>query len=595
MAKKRSEVKKEDKWNTEAIFATDDLWNKEYKSLKNDINKINDYKGKLKDSVKILKDLIETDVSLNRRLDRLYTYSHMRHDEDIKNEKYKTSYDLAYNLFVEYSELSSWITPEILNINDQLINQFINSEELLPYRFFLERLLRAKKHTLSEKEEKLLSMASNAFVTGDCFSALNDADIKFGFVTDSKGNKLELTHAKYYVYSTNKDRSLRENTFKIYHNKFDEFQTTMTVLLQGKIKEHLFYAKARNFNNTLEATLFYRNINTSVYTNLIETVRKKITSLHNYLKYRKEKMGLKELHLYDLYVPIMDIDEMKMPYDKAVNMLLGSVKPLGEEYVSILREGLLKKGWVDKYENENKRSGAYSTGSYDTMPYILMNYNDLLQSAKTLAHEAGHSMHSFYSNKCQPPIYAGYPIFLAEIASTFNEELFINYLINNTDDKQQIAYLINSRLEEIRSTLFRQVLFAEFELRVHKLVEENIPLTFQLLKKEYKKLYEFYYGKEVFIDQEIEIEWARIPHFYYNYYVYQYATGISAAIAFYKKVINGGEKELNDYLNFLKAGGSKFPLDTLKDVGVDMTTPKPVEDAIDYFDELLGKLKGINI
>ena len=583
MAKKRSEVNKEDKWNIEAIFKNDDLWDKEYKALKNDIHKISNYKGRLKDSAKTLKDLIKTDVSLNRR-----------HDEDIKNEKYKSFYDLTYNLFIEYSELSSWITSEILSIDDELINNYINSEELLPYNFFLKRLLRAKEHTLSEKEEKLLSMASNAFITGNCFSALNDADIKFGFITNSKGDRLELTHAKYYVYLINKDRSLREKAFKQYHKKFDEFQMTMTSLLQGKVKEHLFYTKARNFNNTLEATLFYKNIDTTVYTNLIETVRKRIKSLHKYLKYRKEKMGLKELHVYDLYVPIVDIEEIKISYDEAVKALLESVKPLGNEYVNILKQGLLEKGWVDKYENENKRSGAYSTGSYDTMPYILMNYNDLLQSARTLAHEAGHSMHSYYSNKYQPPIYAGYPIFLAEVASTFNEELFNHYLIKNTKDKKQIAYLINSRLEEIRSTLFRQVMFAEFELKIHQLVENNIPLTFQLLKKEYKKLNEFYFGSEVYIDQEIEIEWARIPHFYYNYYVYQYATGISAAIALYKRVINGREKELNDYLNFLKSGGSKFPLDILKDAGINMTTSKPVEETIDYFDELLEKLKGIN-
>ncbi len=594
MTKKRVEVKKEDKWNVEAIFKNDLLWEAEHKLLKNDIKIILKFKGKLKDSAKILKEMIDADVELNRRLDLLYTYSHMKHDEDIKNEKYKTFNDLAYNLFIEYTELSSWITPEILNIDDDLIYQYINTEELLPYKFFLEKILRTKTHTLSEKEEKLLSMTANVFVSGDCFRALNDGDMKFGFIEDSNNNKLELTHSLYHKYLINKDREIRKKAFCQYHSKFNEFSLTIAALLQGKVKEHLFYAKARNFMNTLEATLFYKNIDTSVYINLIETVRKRIKSLHNYIKYRKQKMGLDEIHLYDMYVHFVEAPEILMDYNEAVDKLLKSVAPLGKEYVTILSKGLKEEGWVDKYENENKRSGAYSTGSYDSLPYILLNYNGTINDARTLSHEAGHSMHSYYSHKNQPPIYGSYPIFLAEVASTFNEELFNNYMIDNAENNKQIAFLLNSRLEEIRATLFRQVMFAEFELMIHQFVENNVPLTFQMLKKEYRKLNEFYFGDEVVIDEEIEIEWARIPHFYYNYYVYQYATGISAAIALYKRVINGGEKELKDYIDFLKAGGSKFPIDTLKKAGIDMTTSNPIEQAIDYFDELLDKLKVIN-
>lgn len=593
MAKKRSEVKKEDKWKVEAIFANDELWEREHDLLKKEIYKINSFKGKLKDSEKNIKGMIESDIELNRRLDLLGTYAHMRHDEDIKNELYKTFYDKAVNLFVEYGEISSWVTPEILSIDEKLITKYINSEDLLPYKFFLEKILRTKQHTLTENEEKLLSMSANAFITGDCFSSLNDGDMKFGHILDKDNKELELTHALFSKYLINKDREIRKKAFCQYHNKYDEYPMTMATLLQGKIKEHQFYAKARNFKNTLEASLFYKNIDTDVYTNLIDTIRKRIKSLHNYVSYRKHKMKLNELHLYDMYVPFVESAEITMEFNEAVNTLLKSVGPLGIEYVDALKDGLLKKGWVDKYENENKRSGAYSTGAYDSMPYILMNYNNILQSARTLAHEAGHSMHSYFTHKYQSPIYGSYPIFLAEVASTFNEELFINFLIKEENDKKKIAYLLNSRLDEIRATLFRQVMFAEFELMVHRMVEENVPLTFQLLKKEYRKLNEFYFGKDVVIDNEIEIEWARIPHFYYNYYVYQYATGISAAIALYKKVINGGEKERNDYITFLKAGDSKFPLDILKDAGVDMRTPKPIEEAIDYFDDLLEKLKEI--
>ncbi|OHD17244.1 MAG: oligoendopeptidase F [Spirochaetes bacterium GWC1_27_15] len=594
MPTKREEIKENDKWNVYAIFANDNLWEEELKVLQEEIKKITQFKGKLKDSAKIIKDTVDFSISLDLKLGKVYTYAHMKHDEDSKNETYKNSYEKAYSLAISYDELSSWITPELIAIPDDLMNSYLNSDELKPYKFYFEKILRAKEHILSEKEEKILSMASKALSTAeDAFRSLNDADLKFGLI-DKDGSKQELTHSLYYIYLIDKDRKTRENAFKQYHNKFDEFPTTFASLLSGEMKSHSFNAKVRNFSSSLEASLFYKNVDTTVYTNLIDTVHKRIDSLHRYLSYRKKKMGLSDLHLYDVYVPFVKSPEIKMTYDEARDTLLDSVKILGEEYHSTLKKGLYEDGWVDKYENENKRSGAYSTGSYLTMPYILMNYNGTLSSARTLAHEAGHSMHSYFTHKYQPPIYGSYPIFLAEVASTFNEELFNHYQIEHSKDKEKIAYLINSRLEEIRTTLFRQTMFAEFELLIHKLVESDTPLTFQLLKKEYKKINEFYFGKEVVIDPEIEIEWARIPHFYYNYYVYQYATGISAAIALYQNVINGGQKEKDQYLGFLKAGNSKFPIDILKDAGVDMGTPKPIEKAIDYFDDLLKELEKLD-
>ncbi|HOV15422.1 MAG TPA: oligoendopeptidase F, partial [Spirochaetota bacterium] len=470
---------------------------------------------------------------------------------------------------------------------------YLSQSELKDFKFYLEKILRIKKHILSEKEEKILSLAGKALSTAeDAFRSLNDSDLKFGFI-EHKGEKLEITHGQYYLYLISKDREIREKAFKQYHSKFDEFPTTLASLLYGEIKSHAFNAKVHNFETTLDASLFYKNIDTKVYTNLVDTVKKRIGSLHNYIAYRKQKMSLTELHLYDMYVPFIDTPEIKIDYNHAKNILLESVKILGTEYYETLKKGIEQQGWVDIYENENKRSGAYSTGSYDTFPYILMNYNNTLNSARTLAHEAGHSMHSYFTHKYQPPQYGHYPIFLAEVASTFNEELFNNYLIKQIRDKKELAYLINGRLEEIRTTLFRQTMFAEFELLIHKLVEDDVPLTFQLLKKEYKKLNEFYFGKDVVIDDEIEIEWARIPHFYYNYYVYQYATGISAAISLFNKVNNGNQKDVDEYIGFLKAGNSKFPIDILKDAGVDMTTPKPIDAAIDYFDSLLDKLKAL--
>jgi len=591
MPKKRSEVEKNDKWNIEALFENDEKWQNEYNNLKKEIKKISDFKGKLKNSEKIIFDMLEYSVEISRRIDKLYTYAHMKHDEDIKNDIYKSQYDLSINMYTDFSESASYIEPELLAIDDDTMNKYIESKILENYKFYLEKILRTKNHTLSENEEKLLSMVSNALTASyDAFKSLSDGDIKFEDIVKNKNERLPLTHSNYQVYIISKDREIREKAFRQYHDKFNEYPATMASLLYGKIKEHVFYSKARNFLSTLEASLFYKNIDTSVYLNLIETVKKKINVLHKYLKYRKEKMKVKELHLYDLYVPFIDTEEFKIKYNDALGMVLDSLNPLGDEYKSILDNGLKKERWVDRYENENKRSGAYSTGCYDSMPYILMNYNETLNSVRTLAHEAGHSMHTYFSNKYQQPIYSQYPIFVAEVASTFNEELLNNHLINNAKNKKAKAYLINSRLEEIRATLFRQTMFAEFELLIHQLVENDTPLTFQLLKKEYRKLNEYYFGKEVIIDNEVEIEWARIPHFYYNYYVYQYATGISASIALFKCVLNGGESEKNDYLNFLKSGSSKFPIDILKKAGVDMTTDKPVNDAVGYFDELLNQL-----
>jgi oligoendopeptidase F len=594
MPLKREEIKKEDKWNVEAIYKDDNIWEDDYKSLKEDVKKIIQFKGKLKNSSTEIKNLLEFDINLSRKMNLLYLYSHMKNDEDSKNEKYKSYHEKMVLLINEYEELASWITPELLSIDDNIMNNYLKSEELAPYKFHLEKILRNKNYTLNENEEKIIAMASMAMTTAeDAFRSLNDADFKFEPIKSPDNKLLELTHATYHLYLIDKDRNIRENAFKIYHKKYNEFAMTMATLLYGKVKEHVFNAKVRNFKDSLTASLYYKNIDTSVYTNLIETVKSRISSLHNYMKFRRQVMGLDEIHLYDVYVPFVDSPEIKISYDEAKDILLNSVKILGDEYHDVLNEGINKNGWVDKYENENKRSGAYSTGCYDSMPYILMNYNGTLNSAKTLAHEAGHSMHSYFTHKYQPPIYGNYPIFLAEVASTFNEELFNQYLINNSKDKKISAYLLNTRLEEIRATLFRQVMFAEFELMIHKLVEQDIPLTFQLLKKEYRKLNEFYFGNEVIIDDEIEIEWARIPHFYYNFYVYQYATGISAAIALFNKVTKGDDCDLQKYLNFLKAGSSRYPIDILKDAGVDMTVNYPINQAIDYFDKLLDELKKV--
>jgi oligoendopeptidase F len=593
MPVKRESIKKEDRWNVEAVYKSDKIWEDEYKSLKNEINRIFDYKGILNKSAKNIKKMLDTSIDLERKLGKLYLYAHMKHDEDSKNALYKEFFGKASNLMVEYDEASSWIMPELLSIDAKVMENFMESGELDNYKFNIEKILRYKEHTLSEDEEKLISMAGKIMsVPMDAFRSLNDADLKFGFV-EKNNDKKELTHGQYYLFITDKDREIRKTAFKQYHDKFGEFPSTFASLLYGKIKSDIFVSKSKKYGDCLEASLFENKIDKSVYLNLIATVRERIGSLHEYLSYRKKKMKLDEMHLYDIYVPFVEYPEIKMDFSDAKSGLYECVKILGSEYVDALKNGIENERWVDRYENENKRSGAYSTGVYDSMPYILMNFNGTLNSARTLAHEAGHSMHSYFTHKYQPPVYGKYPIFLAEVASTFNEELFNNMLIKRSNDKSMTAYLINSRLEEIRATLFRQTMFAEFELLVHELVENDTPLTFQMLNNEYRKLNEFYFGKDVVIDKEIEIEWARIPHFYYNYYVYQYATGISATFSLYKRVTGGGTKERDDYLGFLKAGCSDYPIEILKKAGVDMTTNKPVLDAIDYFDELLQQLKNI--
>ncbi|HME51539.1 MAG TPA: oligoendopeptidase F [Candidatus Lokiarchaeia archaeon] len=594
MGTTRDEIRPEDKWDVEAIYESDDLWEQDYASIKDEIPEIMQYKGHLADSPEILKALIEKTVTIDRHLGKLQTYATMRHDEDTRVERYQNYRDQGDNLQIEYHSLASWIIPEILAIEAALVESYVAGAELAPYRFYLQQILRLKPHVLSEPEEKLLSMSAQITIgPGMTFQALNDADLRFGNILKD-GNPVEITHAKYAVFIRDPDRSVRQQAFHQYHGKYDEFANTLAALIYNEIRTHVFAARARNYSSTLEARLFDKNIDPSVYMNLIDTVHQRIGSLHAYMAYRKSKMALEELHLYDVYVPFMQMPEMVVPYDRAKEYLLEAVAPLGEDYRSVLANGLGPERWVDIYENENKRSGAHSTGSYDTRPYILMNYNDTLDAARTLAHEAGHSMHTYYTHAAQPPIYGDYEIFLAEVASTFHEALLNQHLMNQTEDASVKAYLLNAQIEEIRTTLFRQTMFAEFELLVNQLVEHDSPLSSPLLKREYRKLNEFYFGPDVVVDPEIEIEWARIPHFYYNYYVYQYSTGISAAIALFTRVMNGVDLELEQYLGFLKAGSSKFALDILRDAGVDMSTPAAIDAAIDYFDATLAALQNLD-
>lgn len=599
MTKERNQVPLEDKWNVEALYPNYDAWLKDLAVQQRNNQtprwpEISNLQNQLGKGPEVCKTLFDHLFSLDRALTKLYTYAHLRHDENIADNTHKEGLSRIMSLLHEFSQAVSWIEPEFLSLSDETLDSYLKSDLLKEYRFHLEKIIRQKKHTLSAEQEELLALAAKALQTSSkAFGAINDADFDFGTVKDCKGQDLPLTHASYGLYLRSQDRSLRENSFKELQQKYMDYENTLCELLNGQAQKHLFLARARKYENCLEAALFPKNIDVKVYHALIEAVNQNLGALHKYIALREKIMNVGPLHLFDMYVPLTSNYDLRLSFDEAVDLIIESVAPLGEEYQSKLKEGLKQGRWVDRYENKNKRSGGYSSGCYDSMPYILMNYKGILRDVFTLAHEAGHSMHSLLSRTHQPYQYADYPIFLAEVASTFNEELLMQHLLSKSQDKEQKIYLINEKIEDIRATLFRQTMFAEFELLIHTLAEHNEPITPARLKEEYLKLNKKYFGPSVIVDEEAQIEWARIPHFYYNFYVYQYATGVSAALALADKVRKGGAKERDDYLSFLKSGCSKYPVETLRNAGVDMSTPEPVKSAIDKFSALVDQLEDL--
>lgn len=592
--KERKDVAANDKWNVEALYNGFPTWEKEFNETKEQIKGLSRFKGHLKDGPQVFKEALENYLSLERKLDKLYTYAHLRHDEEITEDQAKTANDKISALFFDFKAELSWFEPEILALDDMVIASYLKASELSPYRFYIEKTVRVKPHILSADKESLIAFAGKALQTPPkAFSALNNADIKFKSVKDSSSQSHDLTHGLYQLYLRSPDRILRENAFKAMHGEFFNLENTMAELINGGVQNHIFNAKARHFPNALNAALFQNNIPAQVYESLIQNVRKGLSSLHRYIGLRKKILNVSELHLYDMYVPLVPSVDIKMDYDTAEKVVVESVSPLGNEYQSILREGLLNQRWVDRYENKNKRSGAYSSGCYDSFPYILMNYRGLLRDVFTLAHEAGHSMHSYWSRKAQAYHDSHYSIFLAEVASTFNEELLMHDIMKKVTKKEEKIFLINEKLEDIRATFFRQTMFAEFELWLHQTAEAGIPLTPSLIKSKYLELNILYFGSEAFIDPEIAIEWARIPHFYYNFYVYQYATGISAALFLSEKVLSGDTQARDAYLAFIKSGGNGYPIDLLKRAGVDMTSPDPVQSTIRKFDQLVTELENL--
>ncbi|MDF2868470.1 MAG: yjbG [Anaerocolumna sp.] len=591
--KKRSEIEQADKWAIEDLFKTDDLWKKEYNETKEEVEKIKGYQGKLSQSGKQLYDFLKLQDEISYHLERVYVYANQKFHEDTGNAQYQGFADQAGNLAVAFDSATSFANAEILSIPEEILENFLkNTLDLSQYRFALNEIIRNKPHTLSGEMEELLAEAGDmASSPQTIFSMFNNADIKFPTIEDEEGKQVEITHGRFIAFLESADPRVRRDAFKNLYATYVKNKNTLAAIYSANVKKDAFFAKARKFPSAMAMKLYGSNIPAEVYKNLIESVHEKMPLMHRYVALRKKLMGVDELHMYDLYTPIIKDVDTKYSFEEAKKLVVEGLKPLGERYRKVLLEGFSDR-WIDIYENEGKRSGAYSWGAYGTHPYVLLNYNGSLDNVFTLAHEMGHALHSYFSDNAQPITYAGYKIFVAEVASTCNEALLMEYLLSKTEDKKQKAYLINHFLEQFRTTLYRQTMFAEFEMLVHEKALKGEALTAENLSAQYKELVSLYYGKDIVVDDEIAYEWARIPHFYTAFYVYQYATGYSAAIALSRKILKEGDKAVEDYIGkFLQGGSSDYPIELLKKAGVDMSSREPVIQALNLFEELLDEME----
>jgi oligoendopeptidase F len=587
----RKEVPVEHCWDLSTLYDTEAAWQADFDKVAGQIDRFATYQGRLGESVDTLLEFLTFDLEIDRIAERLGTYAFLRTSEDQGDSDHQARKMRFQNLVVKASQAASFVRPELLAIETQKMDLFLADPKLESFRLQLERIVRYRPHTLSDREERLLAMQGEmAGAAGNAFRQLNDADLKFGELADANGRTIELSHATFSQFLLSSDRQVRKAAFDQYYGVFDDHRNTLAATLSGSIQRDVYYARARNYESSLEASLFPDNVPTAVYDNLITAVRDSLPAVHHYLDVRRRKMGLSDLHHYDTYVPILSDVKKHHTWDQAVDVILQSLAPLGSEYVGTL-EGGLRGRWSDRYPNRGKQSGAFSCGSFDGDPYILMNFKEeVLNDVFTLAHEAGHSMHSWYSASHQPFQYYNYTIFVAEVASTFNEQLLTAHLLERATDDTERAYLINNELDGLRATVVRQTMFAEFEKRTHEMAEAGEPLTVASLRATYRELLDAYFGPEFVVDDSLELECLRIPHFYRAFYVYKYATGLSAAVALSRRVLGGGEQELNDYLNFLRAGCSQDPLDLLKGAGVDMTQPAAVKTTLDHFADLTKQL-----
>ncbi|MDB6352550.1 oligoendopeptidase F [Trichococcus sp. K1Tr] len=589
---KRADVPETSTWDLTAIFATDEAFEKALDELAGAVPFVKALQGSIGSSSQSLLKGIEEVLKINQKLERVYVYSHLKNDQDTADNLYQNLHDKAISILTSVSEATSWFEPEILEIpEDELEKYLAENEQLQPYAHLLDSLTSAREHVLSAREEELLAGAGEIFAApSKTFSVLNNADITFPTVKNEEGQDVQLTHGLYGQLMESPDREVREGAFKALYQTYEGLKNTFATTLSTNVKAHNYKAKVHKYESARAAALANNHIPEAVYDTLLQVVNEHLPLLHRYVDLRKELLGVEELHMYDMYTPLTGEAPIKYSIEAATEETLKGLQPLGEDYLAILQEAFGNR-WIDWLENEGKRSGAYSSGAYDTNPYILMNWQDSLNQLYTLVHELGHSVHSYLTRKNQPYVYGDYSIFLAEIASTTNENILTDYLLKTQTDPKVRIYILNHYLDGFKGTIFRQTQFAEFEHYIHQQALAGVPLTQDFMTSYYAELNAKYYGPTVEKDPEIGIEWTRIPHFYYNYYVYQYATGFSAATALAKRIVEGEEGALEKYLSYLKAGNSDYPIEVMKKAGVDMTQSAYIEDAMKVFEERLNELE----
>ena len=587
----RSTIENKFKWTIDEMYPNEESIEKDIQKVKELIEEVKRYKGILADSEENIFKALNISEEASRILQNLYVYTHMKSHEDTRINKNQSNATKIDMLSTELSMATSYMVPEIIAMDNEKLENYLKTEKLSHYKKYVDDILRLKPHTLNEREEELLAaVADLSGVPENVYDMLSFADLQFPEIEDENGEKVRVTHSNFSLFLKSKDARVRKDAFEAMYGIYGQYKNTFASTLYGGIKSEIFYAKTRKYESALQGSLFQDNVSVDVYNNLIDAVHENLDTLNDYIDLKKKFLGLDKINMYDLYVPLTENFDMEISYEKAQEIILEALKPLGEEYLENVKKAFAE-GWIDVYGNEGKQGGAYSWGSYDSKSYILMSYKDDLNSLFTLIHEMGHSMHSFYSKNNQPYLYSGYKIFVAEVASTLNELLLINYLLKNAESKEERVYLLNYYLEQFRTTVYRQTMFAEFEKICHGKVEEGEPLTAEDFNNIYYDLNKKYYGESCEVNEEIALEWARIPHFYSNFYVYKYATGFSAASALSKQILEEGESAVSRYKEFLKSGGSEFPLDQLRKAGVDMEKKESVDEALHVFKDLVKQLE----
>ena len=592
--KLRCEIEDKYKWDLTKIYKDEKEWQKDFDDVKEKILKVLEYKDSFLSNGKKLYEYLKYDEEVSRKLEKIYYYAHLNYDADTLDEKYKVMTNKVSDLFTKYNELSSFVVPEILKLDEEKLNTFYKDEERLEdYRFSIENIYRFKNHTLDEEKEKMLSNLSKCLSNPEeTYEALTDSDFEYDYITDEKGNKVKFNESNYSLFIKSKDRSVRKKAFEMLHNKYKKYIRTITSTYKGEVENNVVLAKIRNYDSAISASLYSDNVPVDIYDNLIKVVNDNMNVLYDYYDLKKKILSLDRLHMYDTYVEIINKIDKKYSFDEAKEIVIDALSVLGDKYVKNLKKAFDEK-WIDIYHSKGKRSGAYSSGNFDVNPYVLLNFEGTLNDVSTLAHELGHSMHTYLSCKNNPYQYSSYEIFVAEVASTVNELLLANYMLKNSKNKDEKLAIINHILDLYKATLYRQTMFAEFEKETHKLREKGEVLTSDLLSNTYYNLVKKYFGPNVLCDDLIRYEWARIPHFYYNFYVYKYATGISAASYIVDGILNNKEGALENYINFLKTGGSMYPLDELKIAGVNLNSKSVVLSAIKTFEKYLKEFKDI--